>query len=527
MPSAASARSSKASPSYSNASSKHSSLSRIASKILTELRAQRQERTIQQVVRPYCPHSPSQKQTAFLKLDVEEAFFGGAAAGGKTDALIEAALQYVDVPTYSAALFRLREEDLYVQGAIGDRCKAWFTGTAAKWDGKARAWRFPTYDSNPGAMVHLGYGRTRDEIVTRYQGPEFQYIGMEELGQWQEDAYLYLFSRLRRTSDHVRLRARAAGNPGGEGAVWIVPRFIEHARHVTTGMTVKQYNALRKRKDELPWPPYFKSPPSREAEDLAKQYGRKAQGAYFVPAFAEDNPALIGEKLIEYRLNLAKLDPITRAQLDEGDWWAVPGGDYFEDGFFRYVEMPPAGLQVVRYWDLASTRPSDRNQDPDWTAGVKMGMETLKDGATRFYVLDVVRLRDDPGGVEQAIKATAHADGRCVDIYIEEEPGSAGKNNTANYVTRVLPGFTVRGDRKTGPKEEFWKPVSAQARAGNLYLVIAPWNADFVKELKALPNGSHDDQADGVGGALSKLVGSSYIDALRRATAGTPEVHLL
>src|SRR3972149_1647976 len=51
---------------------------------------------------PLCPHKPWPKQRAFLALDCQEAFYGGAAAGGKRGALLMAALQYIHVPGYAA-----------------------------------------------------------------------------------------------------------------------------------------------------------------------------------------------------------------------------------------------------------------------------------------------------------------------------------------------------------------------------------------------------------------------------------------
>ena len=61
---------------------------------------------------PYCPEEPSLTQKVFLRTYAQEGLFGGAAGGGKSSALLMAALQYVDVPNYSAIIFRRTYADL-------------------------------------------------------------------------------------------------------------------------------------------------------------------------------------------------------------------------------------------------------------------------------------------------------------------------------------------------------------------------------------------------------------------------------
>lgn len=70
---------------------------------------------------PFCPEEPSITQKVFLRTYALEALFGGAAGGGKSSALLMAALQYVDVPNYSAILFRRTYADLALPGALMDR----------------------------------------------------------------------------------------------------------------------------------------------------------------------------------------------------------------------------------------------------------------------------------------------------------------------------------------------------------------------------------------------------------------------
>jgi hypothetical protein len=57
--------------------------------------------------------------------------YGGAAGGGKSDALLMSALRYVDVPGYSALILRRTYADLSLPGAIMDRAKAWLMGKVA------------------------------------------------------------------------------------------------------------------------------------------------------------------------------------------------------------------------------------------------------------------------------------------------------------------------------------------------------------------------------------------------------------
>jgi phage terminase large subunit-like protein len=59
------------------------------------------------------------------------------------------------------------------------------------------------------------------------------------------------------------------------------------------------------------------------------------------------------------------------------------------------VDEVPADLDIVRYWDLAATEKTEFN-DPDWTIGVKLGL----DRSRGYWVLDVVRARANPGDVE-------------------------------------------------------------------------------------------------------------------------------
>jgi predicted phage terminase large subunit-like protein len=396
---------------------------------------------------PYIPHDPTSKQAEFLLNDVRESLFGGAAGGGKSDALLMAALQYVDEPNYAAILFRRTYKDLSLPGALMDRAHDWLDGTDARWKESEKTWVFPS-----GATVTFAYLASENDKYN-YQGSEYQFVGFDELTQFEESQYRYLFSRLRRLKgSKIPIRARVASNPGGRGHEWVKQRFI--------------------------------------VEGLEK-------GRIFVPAKLEDNPYLDTE---EYEEMLKELDPVTREQLRHGDWNIRTDGKKFKREWFKVVEDYPSDLKMVRYWDLAATEPKKDTDDPDWTSGCLMGEK-----GGQYWIIDVTRTRSTPKNVETLISNTALMDGREVEIHMEQEPGSSGVNTIDHYQRNVLRGFAFYGDRVTGKKEVRANPLSSAAEAGNVFLVRGTYINDFLDEMLGFPYGAHDDQVDSASGAFSKL----------------------
>lgn len=386
-------------------------------------------------------------QTEFLMLDNLEVFYGGAGGGGKTVAILAGALQYVTKPKYIALLLRRTYSDLSLPKSLMDLSHIWLDGTDAKWNVSTHTWTFPS-----GARVVFGYCQNEGD-EHRYQSAEFQYIGVDELTEWFEVQYTFLFSRLRRPTEMtIPIRMRSAANPGGIGHEWVKQRFVA------------------KTKDD--------------------------DDRVFIPAKLCDNPKLDQQM---YTKCLMNLNPIRREQILNGDWNINPHGRMFQRGWFGLVDDYPRGGKVVRYWDKAATEPK-RGKDPDWTVGVKA---TMVDGV--FYVIDVKRFRGTPQLNESTIKQTAQMDGKSVDIYMEQEPGSAGVADIDNFARRVLLGYSFRGVKTTGSKEIRANPLSSAAEQGNVKLVKGSWIRDFLDEFELFPCGAHDDIVDATSGAFSKL----------------------
>jgi predicted phage terminase large subunit-like protein len=166
------------------------------------------------------------------------------------------------------------------------------------------------------------------------------------------------------------------------------------------------------------------------------------------------------------------------------------------------ISMLQTNLEVdtiVRAWDLAATG-LIRGNDPDWTAGVKLG----RDHTGRYVILDVVRIRGTPLQVEELIVNTARKDGFKVVVAIPEDPGQAGKSQTS-YLTRQLAGFHVISGRETGPKATRAMPLASQVEAGNVLLVRADWSRALLDEMRDFPWGKKDDQVDALVRAFTTL----------------------
>lgn len=411
---------------------------------------------LQPKVPPYCPEGPSLTQKVFLRTYSLEALFGGAAGGGKSSALLMSALQYVDVPGYSAILFRRTYADLSLPGALMDRFREWMKNyDEVSWNNNSYTATFPS-----GARISFGYLNNTNDYL-RYKGSEFQFIGMDEVTEIREQDYRYLFSRLRRPASgelaKVPLRMRCASNPAPN---WVRQRFI--------------------------------------VEGLES-------GRIFVPSLLTDNPGIDADS---YRQALAALDPVERRRLEEGDWWSTTLGTMFDRTSFVLIdpaEVPQVSgsARAVRFWDLAATEPSPTNPDPDWTVGTLM----LFDQGIA-YVLDVRKARVKGEKVEQLIAQTAAEDGHAVAIRMEQEPGSSGKALVDQYARYIIPGYDFAGIRSTGDKLTRARPFAAAVANGNVRVVRGTWLTDWLDEFSSFPEAcNHDDQVDSAVGAFTHLAG--------------------
>jgi predicted phage terminase large subunit-like protein len=421
----------------------------------------------------FCPWAATPRQEAFLRLRALEALFGGAAGGGKSIALLMAALQYADVPGYHALLLRPSLTEFELPGGLIELAHEWLAHTKAEWSGDTRSWRFPGPGKSGagGASLRFGYlDAVRD--VARYAGSSFSYLGFDELVRFDQSHYQRMFRVLRQPHDtsastrsapdgtrlcDVPVRARATSNPGGSGHAWVKTYFVD---------------------------------PTTRQDDVV-----------FLPARLADNPFLNRDN---YVASLAVLPHAERERLLNGDWNIPDEGELFQRSWFEQIDRNelPHTTRSVRFWDLAATEPSSASPDPDYTVGLRLDLD---DRNGTFYLTDLVRVRKAPGAVEQLVAATAQLDGKAVRIIIEQEPGAAGRTVTDRYKRHVLRGYNVRGERATGAKDVRASVAAAAAENGLIKIVRGRNTNEFLDELTAFPHAPHDDCVDALSGAHQAL----------------------
>src|SRR3990172_11136996 len=259
--------------------------------------------------------SPQPRQIDFMSSPIFEVLMGGAAGGGKSDALLMEGLRQIHIPGYRAIMFRRTTKQLR---RLIDRAYEIFTkavrGVESTQGGTV--WTFPS-----GAKYILSH---MEEEKNKYDhdGQEYQYIAFDELTSFTETQYLYLFSRCRSSNPKIRCYIRTSAMPIGVGVGWVKQRFIDNGEKIiidnNTGLT--------------------------------RQY---------ISATLDDNIYLKdNDPLYELRLKLMgdKLFKVLR----HGDWTVIEGSVFDEldkDKHMIPTHNPPEGAIVFRALDWGYAKP--------------------------------------------------------------------------------------------------------------------------------------------------------------------------
>lgn len=249
-----------------------------------------------------------------------EVLYGGARAGGKTDAGLAWFLYNIQNPGFRGLVIRQNAKDL---SDWVDRAKNLYTqllGDQVEFVGQPTEIRFKS-----GAKIRTGH--LKDEnAYEQYQGHEYQSILIEELTQIpSEDSYEKLISSCRTSDSTLTPQIFCTTNPGGPGHDWVKERW---------GITGNPKDVVVKK----------------------TSFGNRA----FIPATVHDNEHLLkaDPSYVSWLANIK--DDNLRRSWYEGSWEdPVLKGRVYEDEVTdavlngRITDVPhDIRYPVYTYWDI-------------------------------------------------------------------------------------------------------------------------------------------------------------------------------
>lgn len=280
---------------------------------------------------------PQPRQAALMRRWEDEALYGGAAGGGKSDCALAEALRQIHIPHYRGLILRKTYPQL---SELIDRSTELYKSAIkeARYNDSKHYWIFPS-----GAKIFFGsMQHTKDRV--NYQGKRYDFIDFDELTQFTWDEYSYLFSRNRPSGPGTRCYIRGQANPGGVGHGWVKERFITPAPPMTT--IWEEVN--------------IRHPDGKEE--------KRRRSRVFVPSTVFDNKILL-ENDPDYLTSLAALPEAERQALLYGDWDSFSGQvftewkndpEHYHDRAYTHVIAPfkvPHEWQIWCSMDWGYTKP--------------------------------------------------------------------------------------------------------------------------------------------------------------------------
>lgn len=380
-------------------------------------------------------------QTAFLASTAREVLYGGAAGGGKSDAIIMLPFYRIHNPRHRSIILRRtrpqlqevidRQQDIYPLVAPG-----------AKWQADKNRWVWPS-----GAITRMGY-MEHEQDRFKFKTDEFDMVLFDELTSFTLKMYLFMFSRNRTKDRALPPVLRGGTNPGDVGHLWVYERFIAAREPYTV------YEAA----EEV------------EVEGMGKMTLRTTK--QFIPAKLADNPSMADRE--SYIAGLRLMGEEGEAYLT-GDWSAFSGQMFA----MKPKIGPPLpwkpGCMVVRCMDYGFADPTCMYwlmAHPDGT--VEIMKELYGPGMT------VDMLAWNAARLERDLQVRPMLSVGSVDMFSKKDVGSAEGQSIATMLqARGLWFEPANNERIAG-----WARLRSLLQRGLLYVR----EGEAPNLLRTLPN---------------------------------------
>lgn len=258
---------------------------------------------------------PSKRQADFISLpdSIFEAFYGGAAGGGKSDVLLmlPIARKFFEHPQFKGIIFRRTfpelEESLILRSKTGIGVDGpSYYDLGGKYNDQKHVWTFES-----GAVIRFSYLETDDDARS-HDTAEYNYAAFDELTAFTEFQYVYITSRIRTSVPTLPAIVRGASNPGNIGHGWVLNRFVK---------------------------------PYKEGYKVILDPLSKSK-RIFIPAKLSDNPFL--NKIDpDYSKRLDLLPEAERKAKKDGDWFIFSGQVFTEFREQHRPTEPSNALHVI------------------------------------------------------------------------------------------------------------------------------------------------------------------------------------
>lgn len=432
----------------------------------------------------------SKKQEMFLNSDTTITLAGGAAGSGKSFVSLLIALKFMNHPRATGIIFRKTSKMLTSPGSIWHEAVHLYSTLYPKdliVRHQANEIVFPN-----GALLKFSHMQ-HEKNKYDHKGGQYSLVIFDEATDFSEDQVMYLVSRMRNAYVDYTPQMFLMCNPDFDSflRLWIQDYYLD-SRGIPLPERTGHKRWFYRQGNKMLW--YNSEEEARAVHGHGPTSG--VNTFTFIGANCLDNPPLLKAQP-DYLTNLMSLPRVERERLLDGSWFARPeNSGLFKREWVQEVDFPNGRAKKrVRSWDLAFTKPSEINPNPDWTAGVLVS----KDETNVYTIEHVVRARDRVHEIEKLIFETAIRDGKGVTITIPQDPAAAAGAYAKSLQRRLAEmGFHVKLCKPVNSKITRFAPFASLAQAGFVNVVRGDWNSDFYEELEIFDGDAKrkDDQVD-------------------------------